>query len=290
MKKRILSVALVLSFSLTFAQGKKIIIKEGWSKKGKVTLLFSQFGFSNWITGGENNVAGNLGLDYDFNYVKNNTTWDTKALASYGLTKSKNAEFAKKTDDRFELNSVVGIKASKKWYYSAFFNFKTQFSKGYIYKKDDNGKEIRIEHTNFLSPAELTFGPGMQWKKSNELKFNIAPATSKLIIVDKIFTLPNNAYFGVEEGKGTKFELGFSAAGFAKFEIAENVTMENILILFSDYLENPQNVDIDYTMNILMKVNSHLSTNFTFQTVYDNNSYRGFQIREVFGAGFNYKF
>ena len=290
MKKRILSVALVLSFSLTFAQGKKIIIKEGWSKKGKVTLLFSQFGFSNWITGGENNVAGNLGLDYDFNYAKKNTTWDTKALASYGLTKTKNGEFAKKTDDRFELNSVVGIKASKNWYYSAFFNFKTQFSKGYIYKKDDNGKEIRIEHTNFLSPAELSLGPGMQWKKSNELKFNIAPATSKLIIVDKIFTLPNNAYFGVEEGKGTKFELGFSAAGFAKFEIAENVTMENILILFSDYLENPQNVDIDYTMNILMKVNSHLSTNFTFQTVYDNNSYRGFQIREVFGAGFNLKF
>jgi len=290
MKKLILIVALALNFNSTFAQESIIEVKEGWSKKGHIVFLFSQFGFSHWVTGGDNNVAGNLGLDYDFNFVKKNNTWDTKIIAAYGLTKSKNVDFAKKTDDRFELNSVIGKKASKNWYYSAFVNFQTQFTKGYIYKKNSNGREIREEHTDFMSPAVLTFGPGMQWKKSNELKFNIAPATSKLTMVDPKFTLPNNAYFGVEAGRNSKYELGFSAAGYGKFGIMENVTMETILIFFSDYLESPQNIDIDYTTNVTMKVNTHLSTKFTFQTIYNNNAFKGFQIRELFGFGFNYNF
>lgn len=290
MKKSILFIFLALCTTLIFAQDSKIKAKEGWSNKGHIIFLFSQFAFSNWVTGGENNVAGNLSLDYDFNFAKKNITWDTKMMAAYGLIKSKNVEFAKKTDDRFELNSVIGKKASKNWYYSAFVNFQTQFTMGYIYKKDANGKEIRIEHTNFMSPAVLAFGPGMQWKKSNELKINIAPATSKLTLVDTNFTLPNNAYFGVEEGKNNKYELGFSAAGYGKFTIMENVTMENILIFFSDYLESPQNIDIDYTVNFSMKVNNHLTTKFTFQTIYNNNAFRGFQIRELFGLGFNYSF
>ena len=70
----------------------------------------------------------------------------------------------------------------------------------------------------------------------------------------------------------------------------ENVTMENILNLYSNYLEDPQNVDVDYTMNLIMKINSSLSANFTFQTIYDDNAFEGFQVREVFGLGINYGF
>ncbi|MFA5296639.1 MAG: DUF3078 domain-containing protein [Lutibacter sp.] len=289
MKKIITSIAVVLSCSFTFAQEKETP-KEGWHKTGNIILLFNQSAFSDWVTGGENTIAGNLGLNYEFNYLKGDISWDSKILASYGLTKSKSSEFEKKTDDRFEFNSVVGKKAKGYWYYSAFINFKTQFTKGYVYGKDLNGKEIRTEYTNFLSPAELTFGPGMLWKKSDNLKFNLAPVSSKVIFVDKNFTLPNDAYFGVEEGKSTKYELGFYASGYAKLTVMENVTMENILNLYSNYLEDPQNVDIDYTMNLIMKINSYLSANFTFQTIYDDNAFEGFQVREVFGVGINYGF
>jgi len=49
----------------------------------------------------------------------------------------------------------------------------------------------------------------MLWKKSDNLKINIAPTTSRLIMVDKNLTLsPTKAYFGVEEGKSTRYELG----------------------------------------------------------------------------------
>jgi hypothetical protein len=289
MKKVILFIAITCSINSLFAQEKEGP-KEGWTKKGKISLLFNQSAFSNWVAGGENNIAGNLGLNYDFNYVKGNLNWDNKIIAAYGLTKSKNSPFEKKTDDRFEFNSVVGKKASGYWFYSGFLNFKTQFTEGYKYGTDANGAEIRTSYTNFMSPANLSFGPGMLWKKSDNFKFNLAPATAKIVIVDKDLTLPNDAYFGVEEGKSTRFELGFNAAAYAKVNVMENVSMENILNLYSNYLEDPQNIDLDYTMNLVMAINKYLSANVSFQTIYDDNAFEGFQIREVFGLGVNYEF
>ena len=66
--------------------------------------------------------------------------------------------------------------------------------------------------------------------------------------------------------------------------------MENILNLYANYLEDPQNVDIDYTANVVMIINKYLSTNLTFQAIYDDNAIGAFQIREVFGLGVNYGF
>lgn len=291
MKKIALLVILILNITFTYSQEKKATIpKQGWEKNGRFTLLFNQSAFSNWIAGGENTLAGNVSLNYKFNYVKGNTTWKNNIVASYGLTKSKNTDFEKKTDDRFEWNSLLGINADNYWYYSILFNFKTQFSKGFKYSKDENGKEIRTEHTNFFSPATFLLGPGMLWEKNENFKFNIAPATTKLVIVDKKFTLPNDAYFGVEEGKRTRLELGFSASGFLKFDVMENITMEHILAIYSNYLEDTKNIDLDYTLNIFMKINSHFTTNLIFQTIYDDNAFQGFQLREVFGFGFKYDF
>jgi hypothetical protein len=66
--------------------------------------------------------------------------------------------------------------------------------------------------------------------------------------------------------------------------------MENILNLYSNYLEKPENVDIDYQMNLVMKINKYISTNVAFQALYDDNARGAFQIREVFGLGVNYGF
>lgn len=130
----------------------------------------------------------------------------------------------------------------------------------------------------------------MLWKKSDNLKVNIAPATSRLIIVDKDLTEPDKAYFGVEEGKSTRYELGASVGAYYKLDLMKNISMENILNLYSNYLEDPQNVDLDYTMNLVMSVNDFISANLSYQTIYDNNAFRGLQTRQVFGIGINYNF
>lgn len=281
-------------FCAVFSQAQEVVdslvVQPNWTAKGNASFLFNQSTFDNWLAGGENNISGTAGLNYDLNYKKEDWTWDNKIIASYGLVKTKTSSFAKKTDDRLELNSLLGKKASGQWSYSAFLNFKTQFTKGYEYDKDINGREIRTEYTNILSPGYLLIGPGMLWKKNDNLKVNLSPLTSKFTFVDSNRTLPNDAYFGVEEGESMRYELGFNASAYYKFAAVANVSFENILNLYSNYLKEPQNVDLDYQLNIVMKINRFLSTNISFQTIYDDDAYKGFQIRQIFGVGANYGF
>lgn len=251
----------------------------GWYKKGAFTFLVNQATFNNWLAGGQSNISGNVGLNYDFNYKRNTWTWDNKLIAGYGLTKIKYQDM-QKSDDRIQFNSLLGKKASGEWYYSGFFNFKTQF---------DSGFESGIKTSHFFSPAYLQFGPGMLWKRSDNLKINVAPATSKIIIVHPHFTEEGSS-FGVEKGQNHRYEFGAAINGYYKFKAMENVSFENILNLYSNYKDNPKNIDIDYTLNVVMKVNKYLSTNFAFQTIYDDNAFSGFQTRQIIGLGVNYTF
>jgi hypothetical protein len=269
-------------------------IKNGWKSKGKVTFLFNQANFNNWITGGENSFSGNLALDYKIDYKKDDYTWENRILASYGLLQTQNSNFEKKTDDQLEINSIVAKRAKGYWYYSFLANFRTQFTKGYLYTKDANGAEIREENTNFMSPGYLLFGPGMYWKKNDNFKLNFAPLTSKFTFVDNRYTsIPgyvNGSYFGVDASKSMLYQLGFNATAYYKFKIMENVTAENLLNLYSNYLKDPQNIDINYSLIVLMKINKVLSANFNFQAIYDDDAFAGFQTKEVFGVGLNYNF
>ena len=256
-------------------------IPMGWTKKGTFTLLANQASFDNWLAGGQNSISGNISGNYDFNYKNENWNWDNKLMGSYGLTKLKGQDL-QKSDDRFVFNSLAGRKASGEWFYSLFFNFQTQFDSGF-----DLDSGIKTSH--FFSPAYFQFGPGMLWKKSDNLKVNFAPATSKLIVVHPHFT-EFGPSFGVEQGDSSRYEFGAAINGYYKFDVMENVSVENILNLYSNYLEDPQNVDVDYTLNVVLKVNKYLSTNFAFQTIYDDNAFRGFQTRQVIGVGVNYGF
>lgn len=61
-----------------------------WTKKGNISLLFNQSAYNKqWLGGGTSNVAGNFGLNYDFNYKKDDIVWDNKFILAYGLTKNK---------------------------------------------------------------------------------------------------------------------------------------------------------------------------------------------------------
>jgi hypothetical protein len=263
-----------------------------WTRGGNASLMFSQAAFNHdWTGGGTNNVAASLALSYAFNYKKDKWAWDTNLFVDYGISKLEGDDFSRKTTDRLELSSVLGRQATDTWYYSFFFNFKTQMTDGYNYTSGTN----RVLINKLLSPGYVQFGPGMLWKKPDNLKVNIAPATSKITTARKMFTSPTGThykhnFYGVEDDKNIRYELGFALNGYAKFKLMDNVSFENILSLYSNYLDKPENVDLDYTANVVMTINKYLSANFTFQAIYDDDAAKAFQIREVFGLGVNYKF
>jgi len=282
MKNKIFSVLAFCFFVAVQAQEITNDTLEHWTKKGTISLLFNQSSFNKeWQAGGSSNYAGNFALNYDINYKKGKVVWDNKFIVAYGLTKIKDAPRISKTDDRLELNSLWGKKADSDWYYSAFFNFKTQMDAGY------NADGICLSH--FFSPAYFQLGPGMLWKKSNNFSVNLAPATMKLIVVDPYFTATTSS-FGVLQGNQSRLEFGASISGYYKFNLITNVSIENRINLYSNYLDHPKNVDFDYQMSVYMKINQFLSANIALQTIYDDNSIQALQTREVFGLGINYGF
>lgn len=305
MKKQLILLLLVIFTSSIYSQteSETDTIPDGWDTDGKITLLINQSAFLNWQPGGDNSFAGNLDVNYDFNYKKGVWSLDNKLLASYGLTRTKD-DGIRKSNDRLELNSILGKKWKKNWNFSVFMNFKTQFTDGYDYNDDFVGNNEDFPIAGLFKPAYWSFGPGFYWKKSKNFNVNISPLTAKFtFIFDEIFTIndddENNVYyessnefetFGVAPGDSVLFEFGLNIRTYYKFDLMKNISMENIFSIYSNYLDKPQNIDIDYTMNLVMKINDVFSTNLTIQTVYDDNAYSGFQVREVFGLGVNYNF
>jgi hypothetical protein len=176
---------------------------------------------------------------------------------------------------------LIGKKAQANWSYSFFLNFKTQFTDGFDYSKTPKAKI-----SGFFAPGYLSFGPGMLWKKSDNFKINLAPITSKITIVSDEFS----GSYGTDLGKNARYEFGFNASLFYKTTLMENVTMENIVNIYTNYLEKTQNFDVNYQLNFVMQINKYLSTNLNFHTIVDDNASSKVQFKEVFGLGVNYIF
>ncbi len=279
--KKIMILIVLFALSNLQAQDQKEPVKN-WNNSGDISIMFNQASFDNWIKGGENSLALNGLINYNFNYKKNKSVWDTKLILAYGL--SRIDDQTKKTDDRFEINSTYGKQASKLWYYSFFGNLKTQMTDGYDYSVSP-----KITTSKLFAPAYLSFGPGMLWKKSDNLKVNFAPATSKMTLVMDDDLSAAGAY-GVDPGKNFRYELGMAINGYYKFNLMKNISMENILGLYSNYLDHPENIDVDYQMNMVMTINKYISANLGLNLLYDDNALQDLQVKEVFGLGFNAKF
>ena len=146
MKKITILLFLLFSVNLS-AQKKDTLPIPKWKIQGRFAFIFNQSSFSNWASGGENTIAGNINVNYDFNYKTEGLIWDNKLIAAYGLTKLKGQD-ATKSDDRFEFTSLLGKKAKGYWLYSGFLNFKTQMDSGF-----DVASGTKISH--FFSPAKI---------------------------------------------------------------------------------------------------------------------------------------
>ena len=260
--------------------------------KGKITTLLNQSQYSNWIAGGINNLSLTLLLDYDYILKKGDLEWINRIDGAYGLVKNQD-ESIKKNEDRLELYSLLALKNKGRWSYSALFNLKSQWSNGYEYSINSVGVQDRSLTTKFLSPAYSQIGVGMFYKKDDNFWFNYALLSARYIRVNPVFTeslLDGENYFGVEKGKAGRFEAGGIISAYFKKEIMKNMILENKLNLFQNYLEDPLNVDIDYTFNLELTINKFFSTNLLLQILYDDNALPEIQLKEVFGVSFNINF
>ncbi len=266
--------------SLYFSRKAPIKLPEGvWSNKKKASFDISEVAFVNWNAGGSSSISGLLSFQDQLKYQYRHFFWTTDLLARYGVNKQEEQEL-RKTDDNLEITSVVGYRKDTltNWYYSARFNFKTQFTNGYNYP--DTEKAI----SKLMAPGYLFLGAGVEYGKNID-KFSsyFSPLTLKAtFVLDE--GLANAGSFGVRaaeydingnlvrKGERVRKEIGLLLTNAYETEVFENITVKNFVSFYTDYLNNFGNIDVDWQVNVDFKVNNFVRATLGSHLKYDDDT------------------
>lgn len=277
------------------ADANKAIDKKGkidsskiWNTGGLFNLNIGQGTQSNWAAGGDDfsfSVNSYLGL-YGF-YKKGRYSWDNTLELNYGLINTTSVG-TRKNDDRIDLLSKGGYGLTKNLSLSGLFNFHSQFAKGYNYDKD--GSKTLL--SDFLSPAYILLGLGLDYKPVEGLSIYVSPITARWTIVNND-TLSAHGNYGVDPGEKVRTEVGAFASINYLHNITKSILYKGRLDLFSNYAHNPQNVDLTMTNMFQAPLSKILSVNLNINLIYDddvkqfgpNGDSPALQFQSVLGVG-----
>ncbi len=261
--------SLLLTYTHLNAQGDTTTVEKDtsyWTAGGLNSITFSQVSLNNWAAGGQNSVSinGYVGLFADLR--KERQTWENSIDLAYGLVKQGDVDFTK-SDDKLNFVTKYGYQINnnnQKWFFSGLLDFKTQFTNGFATVERDS------VISRFMAPGYLVLGLGVDYKPSKVFSINYVPVTGKFTFVmdDQLSAL---GAYGVDPGSRTRAELGSFLRVKIKDEIFKNVKVDSRLELFTNYVENFGNIDVNWQNGFVFKVNGWLTTNFFTQLIYDDD-------------------
>ena len=261
-----------------------------WTTGTKASLSFTQVSLTNWAAGGENSFGGNSFLNLFANLKQGKTTWDNSLDLAYGLIKLGEAKI-RKSDDKIDLVSKFGHNViNKNLFLSANLSFKSQFTEGFNYPNDS------VMISNFLAPGYLMLGLGMDYKPFPYLSVSLLPLTGRMTLVTDE-TLSDAGAYGVDPGKTVRSEFGAALKVTFEKDVFTNVSIKSKLDMFTNYMDRPQNIDINWEALMILKVNKYISTFLGFQTIYDHDilitdkdgkTGPRTQFKQTFGVGLTY--
>ncbi len=249
-----------------------------WTNVNKLGINFSEVAFVNWNAGGNNSASALGNARFERNYKFRYTRWDNYMDLRYGINLQEGQKL-RKTDDAIRLSSTFGFQRDtiSNWYYSAKANFNTQFSNGYKYPNREN------PISRFMAPGYSFLGAGTSYITKDQ-KFNLylSPITLKAtFVLDQ--DLANKGTFGVQRaildvdgnvvipGENVFLEFGFLITNTWETEIYTNVLLNHRLSLYTDYFRGFGNIDVDWELNIDLKINKYIVTTIGTHIIYDDN-------------------
>jgi hypothetical protein len=237
-----------------------------WKLGGTLRFTMTQGYRDNWSGGGDKNSLGLQSFFSGFAYYKKDRhAWDNTLDLAYGFLNTTSLG-SRKSDDRIDFLSKYGYEMKKNWYISGLLNFRTQFAPGYSYPTDQSP----VLTSDFLAPAYLLLSAGVNYKPNDNFSFFISPATLRWTFV-KNDSLSKAGAFGVDSGKTVKLEFGaYSTISYTQ-KISSNSTYTGRLDLFSNYLHTPQDVDVNWTNVLAVKVTGIVTMSLSFTLIYDND-------------------
>jgi hypothetical protein len=278
--------------SVIIKKDKDDTIPRIWHKGGLFSLNLAQSALNNWAAGGDNfslTLTSYLNL-YAF-YKKGRYSWDNTLDFYLGYLNTTSLG-SRKNDDRIDILSKYGYSISEHCAVAALFDFRTQFFKGYNFSDTS-----RTLSSNFLSPAYILLGLGLDYKPTKNLSIYISPLTLREIIV-KDPELSAKGLYGVPPGKKATSELGAYATINYLNDLGKTMSYRGRLDLFSNYKHEPENVDVFMSNVFSVKLSRILSATWNLDLIYDDNvrlfgknhSSAALQVKSIVGAGILVKF
>ena len=347
MKKVIITLSAVLLSVATFAQDAQQAAAEAakaidaaqnaevkvekpkyWTSSLKTNVSLGQTSLTNWAAGGDNTVSLAAFIDANANYKKNEMFWNNRLQLDYGFLYASSKPIIQKNTDRIYLESKWGYKteAMKNFYFSANYDFKSQFAPGYEYKtpsveglenlpmkdKVQAWMDARKPLSGILSPAYTNLALGIDWTPAKWLSVNFAPLTGGFVIVEDVrfrqsYSMPlRKEWEGITEGvptdgsqlRSARFEFGAQLKVDAKVNVNDNFSYSTQVVLFSNYLDKPQNMRVNWDNRIDWKLAKYFSFTVTTNLIYDDKvmifsekdgkTHQRIQFKESVAFGFTY--
>lgn len=249
---------------------RKIITKtEYWRYRTESAFSLNQGMLSNWVKGGESSISTTLDVTAFFDYSNKLMLISSNHFArlKFGMLGSIEAGNVKimKNLDLLETNSKFNHKAFGKFDFSAIMLFKTQIARGYSYPNDS------VAVSKFMNPATLTIGFGLDYKPDKLTSINFSPLSYKATFVPDTSSIDQTKY-GVAKDRRSKHEPGASFLVSNEFKAAKNVTVTNRLQLFTNYINNPLNIDVDWEMILVARINWFTDVRLNTHLIYDDDT------------------
>jgi hypothetical protein len=312
-KKNFYLIALLAICQISCAQIIRTTLPDtisNWKSTNKVGFDISQISFVNWSAGGNNSVSGLFKGNFNRDYETAKINWKNEVIFRYGINKQEGEEL-RKTDDEFQINSTFSHRNNtlSKWYYAGKFNFNTQFSNGYAYPNTN------LAISKPFAPAYFFLGIGAEYLlKESNFKLYLSPLTHKTTLVLSQ-RLADEGAFGVSKaafdengnillrGKKSRTEIGVLVTSEWKTELYKNMMLNHRITLYSDYLNNFGNIDVNWQIQIEMTINEYVKASIGTQLIYDDDiktkkqieniqvtSGPKIQLKQIMGIGLVYEF
>ncbi len=249
-----------------------------WDGHNRFGIDLNEVTYQNWSAGGSNSVSLLLSANIERTLLGRNIRWKNEFIGHYGINAQEGRKI-RKTEDQLHLNSTFGYRpdSTSGWFYSAKLNIKTQFAAGFAYPNRD------LSVSGFMAPGYLFIGVGAEYgRDSKTFTLYISPATEKTTFVlnqrlaDKgAFGVPKAVYDDngnmVKRGEMIKSEFGILITNEYHTEVFDNIHFSNRISLYTDYINNFGNIDIDWRVNLQFRINKYVAAKIGSHLIYDDD-------------------
>lgn len=236
-----------------------------WDYSFSSSFALNQTFLSNWAKGGENSFSNMLDINGEAKHTnkEEKTEWTNSFRLKYGSTITE--EYGLRTNtDMFNLNSQYNKVMWEKIDFSAVFFMKNQIARGYKYPNDS------VVVSKFLNPASFTIGAGLEYKPFKKTTLNFSVLSYKNTFVLDTAGIDQTRH-GIEADKRVRQEMGGQLLIKNSISIFNGLDVSNTVRLFTNYLNNPQKVDIDWEINLEQKINWYFTVLLNLHFIYDDD-------------------